>query len=42
MEGKKIWIGNDHGGYELKLAILEYLEEKGWNMWMWAVPLSKS
>ncbi len=29
MEGKKIWIGNDHGGYELKLAILEYLEEKG-------------
>lgn len=24
-----VWIGNDHGGYELKLAILGYLEEKG-------------
>jgi len=23
-----IWIGNDHGGYELKLKIIEYLEEK--------------
>ncbi|MGF7141918.1 ribose 5-phosphate isomerase B [Anaerotaenia torta] len=28
MEQSKIWIGNDHGGYELKLAILRYLEEK--------------
>jgi ribose 5-phosphate isomerase B len=24
-----IWIGNDHGGYELKLPILAYLAEKG-------------
>ncbi len=24
-----IWIGNDHGGFELKLQILAYLEEKG-------------
>jgi len=25
----EIWIGNDHGGYELKLVLLNYLEEKG-------------
>jgi ribose 5-phosphate isomerase B len=24
-----IWIGNDHGGYELKKVILEYLNSKG-------------
>lgn len=24
-----IWIGNDHGGYELKLKLLEYLDEHG-------------
>lgn len=24
-----IWIGNDHGGYELKLQIMEYLKSKG-------------
>jgi len=24
-----IWIGCDHGGYELKLHVLEYLEKKG-------------
>ena len=24
-----IWIGNDHGGYELKLNISAYLEQKG-------------
>lgn len=29
METKAIWIGNDHGGYELKLQILEYLKRKG-------------
>ncbi len=29
MKHKKIWIGNDHGGCELKLAIRKYLEEKG-------------
>jgi len=26
---KKIYIGNDHGGYELKLKLLKVLEEKG-------------
>jgi ribose 5-phosphate isomerase B len=25
----EIWIGNDHGGYELKLKIMEYLQKKG-------------
>ena len=29
MEAKAIWIGNDHGGYELKMKILEYLDSKG-------------
>jgi len=24
-----IWIGNDHGGYEVKLQIMEYLRDKG-------------
>lgn len=24
-----IWIGNDHGGYELKLKLLEYLDSRG-------------
>jgi ribose 5-phosphate isomerase B len=28
MEKDAIWIGNDHGGYELKLQILEYLKNK--------------
>jgi len=26
---KKIWIGNDHGGYEMKLQLLEHLEKNG-------------
>lgn len=26
---EEIWIGNDHGGYELKTHILEYLNKKG-------------
>lgn len=26
---KKIIIGNDHGGYEIKLKIIEYFEQKG-------------
>ena len=30
MEDKRIIIGNDHGGYELKLAIAHYLREKGY------------
>lgn len=29
MDDKPIWIGNDHGGYELKLQIVETLEKKG-------------
>jgi ribose 5-phosphate isomerase B len=27
MEKQAIWIGNDHGGYELKLKIVEYLQK---------------
>lgn len=27
MDKYDIWIGNDHGGYELKLHILKYLDE---------------
>lgn len=29
MDNQTIWIGNDHGGYELKNQIIEYLEKKG-------------
>ncbi|MDF2926518.1 MAG: rpiB [Paenibacillaceae bacterium] len=29
MAAKPIWIGNDHGGCELKLHIMEYLGSKG-------------
>ena len=29
MSNESIWIGNDHGGYELKLAIVEYLTRNG-------------
>lgn len=29
MGKKPIWVGNDHGGYELKLQVIEYLEGKG-------------
>lgn len=25
----EIWIGNDHGGYDLKLQIVDYLNKKG-------------
>jgi ribose 5-phosphate isomerase B len=32
MSNEKIWIGNDHGGYELKLQIVEYLTRKGFPM----------
>jgi ribose 5-phosphate isomerase B len=28
-QAKPIWIGNDHEGYELKLALQAYLAEKG-------------
>lgn len=29
MDKSTIWIGNDHGGYELKVKIVEYLQERG-------------
>ena len=29
MGKEKIWIGTDHGGYELKLQIVEHLKAKG-------------
>ena len=29
MSDERIWIGNDHGGYGLKLEIVEYLTKKG-------------
>ena len=29
MEKETIWIGNDHGGYALKLRLIEYLKDKG-------------
>jgi ribose 5-phosphate isomerase B len=28
MKDQTIWIGNDHGGYDLKLQIIEYLAKK--------------
>lgn len=28
-DARKIWIGNDHGGYELKRTIIAFLEERG-------------
>ena len=31
MNKETIWIGNDHGGFELKQHILKYLEEKGFH-----------
>ena len=29
MDKNTIWIGNDHGGCELKLQVIEYLKNKG-------------
>lgn len=29
MNKDTVWIGNDHGGYELKLKIVEFLKERG-------------
>jgi len=29
---KEIWIGNDHGGYEMKLQLVEYLSGKGYSV----------
>lgn len=28
----KIWIGNDHGGYEMKLQLIEHLEKSGYDL----------
>jgi ribose 5-phosphate isomerase B len=28
MNENEIWIGNDHGGYDLKLRIVDFLEKK--------------
>jgi len=27
-----IWIGNDHGGYEMKLQLIDYLEKNGYKV----------
>ena len=32
MEDKRIIIGNDHGGYDLKLVLVNYLIEKGYSV----------
>ena len=32
MDNGSIWIGNDHGGYELKLRIVEHLRQKGYSV----------
>ncbi len=29
MDKNTIWIGNDHGGYDLKVQVVEYLKNKG-------------
>ncbi len=29
MSDNEIWVGNDHGGYELKLQIIEHLKKNG-------------
>lgn len=29
MDMSTVWIGNDHGGYELKAKIVEYLNQRG-------------
>ena len=28
MDTETLWIGNDHGGYDLKLQIMDHLEKK--------------
>lgn len=32
MENKELWIGNDHGGYEMKMQLIEHLEKKGYKL----------
>jgi len=29
MSEPALWLGNDHGGYELKLSVVDYLKRKG-------------
>lgn len=32
MKNKAIWIGNDHGGYDTKVQIVDYLQKKGYEV----------
>jgi ribose 5-phosphate isomerase B len=32
MNRETIWIGNDHGGYDLKLRLVAHLEEQGYSV----------
>lgn len=32
MDRPRIWIGNDHGGYDLKLQLIEILKQKGYEV----------
>lgn len=32
MKNRIIWIGNDHGGYEMKLQLIDYLEKNGYKV----------
>lgn len=29
---RKIWIGNDHGGYEMKMQLIDYLVKNGYDV----------
>ena len=29
---KTIWLGNDHGGYEMKCSLIPVLQEEGWQI----------
>ena len=32
MKNKKIMIGNDHGGFDLKISLVKHLKEKGYEI----------
>jgi len=32
MENRIVWIGNDHGGFEMKFQIIKYLERSGYKV----------
>jgi ribose 5-phosphate isomerase B len=32
MDPKEIWIGNDHGGYQLKLELVDHLQQTGYTV----------